>query len=60
MSSEAAFKALENAMERCAALQAEMSKVPAEDRGRLMRAYELLDLLELALIKAGKELEDIK
>ncbi len=47
-------------MERCAALKAEMSKVPVEDRGRLMRAYELLDLLELALIKAGKELEDIK
>ncbi len=47
-------------MERCAALQTEMSKVPAEDRGRLMRAYELLDLLELALIKAVKELEEIK
>lgn len=60
MSIETAFKALEIAMERCTALQSEMKKVPVEDRGRLMRAFELLDLLEHALLETAKELKEIK
>ncbi len=60
MSIETAFKSLKTAMERCSALQAEMSKVPAEDRGRLMRAFELLDILEHALLETAKELKEIK
>ncbi len=57
MSIETAFRALETAMARCTALQVEMKTVPVEDRGRLMRAYELLDLLERALLETAKELE---
>ena len=57
---EKAFKALETAMERCTALQSEMNKVPVEDRGRLMRAFELLDLLEHALLETAKELKEVK
>jgi len=60
MSIETAFKALEIAMERCTAFQSEMKKVPVEDRGRLMRAFELLDLLEHALLETAKELKEIK
>ena len=60
MSIETAFKALETAMTRCTALQVEMKTVPVEDRGRLMRAYELLDLLEHALLETAKELKEIK
>ncbi|MGO9380303.1 MAG: hypothetical protein ACLPN1_02910 [Dissulfurispiraceae bacterium] len=59
MSIETAFKALETAIERCTALQKEMNKVPVEDRGRLMRALEHLDLLEQALLVTAKELKDI-
>jgi len=44
-------------MDRCTALQSEMKKVPVEDRGGLMRAFELLDLLEHALLETAKELE---
>ena len=58
MSIETAFKALETAITRCTALQVEMQTVPAEDRGRLMRAYELLDLLEHALLVTAKELKE--
>jgi len=47
-------------MERCTALQSEMKNVPAEDRGRLMRAYELLDLLELSLLETAKEMKGLK
>ena len=60
MSIETAFKSLETAITRCTALQVEMENVPAEDRGRLMRAYELLDLLEHALLETAKELKEIK
>jgi len=60
VSIETTFKALETAMERCAALQSEMNKVPVEDRGRLMRAFELLDLLEHSLLETTKELKEIK
>ncbi len=60
MSIEKAFKALESAMARCTALQVEMKTVPVEDRGRLMRAYELLDLLEHALLETAKELKEVK
>ena len=60
MSTETAFKALEAAMERCTALQSEMNKVPVEDRGRLMRAFELLDLLEHALLETVKQFREIK
>jgi len=57
VSIETAFKALETAMARCTALQVEMKTVPVEDRGRLMRAYELLDLLEHDLLETAKELK---
>ena len=60
MSIEKVFKALESAMARCTALQVEMKTVPVEDRGRLMRAYELLDLLEHALLDTAKELKEVK
>jgi hypothetical protein len=60
MSIETAFKALETAIERCAALQKEMNRVPVEDRGHLMRAFEHLDLLEQSLLKTAKELKEIK
>jgi hypothetical protein len=60
VSIETAFKALETAMSRCTALQVEMGTVPLEDRGRLMRAFELLDLLERALLEAAKEFKEIK
>ena len=60
VSIETAFKALETAMTRCTALQVEMKTVPVEDRGRLMRAYELLDLLEHALLETAKELKEVK
>ena len=60
MSIEAAFKALEAAMTRCTALQVEMKTVPVEDRGRFMRAFELLDLLEHALLETAKELKEAK
>jgi hypothetical protein len=57
VSIETALKALETAMTRCTALQVEMSTVPVEDRGRLMRAYELLDLLEISLLETAKEMK---
>ncbi len=60
MSNERVFKALENAIERCTALQSEMRKVPVKDRGQLMRAFELLDLLEHALLETSKELKELK
>ncbi|MGO9013993.1 MAG: hypothetical protein ACLQF0_03330 [Dissulfurispiraceae bacterium] len=60
MSIETAFKALETAMTRCTALQVEMKTVPVEDRGRLMRAYELLDLLEHALLDTAREMKETK
>jgi len=60
VSIEKVFKALESAMARCTALQVEMKTVPVEDRGRLMRAYELLDLLEHALLDTAKELKEVK
>ena len=60
MSIDTAFKELETAMTRCTALQVEMKTVPVEDRGRLMRAYELLDLLEHALLETAKELKEVK
>jgi len=60
MSIEAAFKSLETAMTRCTALQVEMKTVPVEDRGRFMRAFELLDLLEHALLETAKELKEAK
>lgn len=47
-------------MTRCTALQVEMKTVPAEDRGRLMRAYELLDLLEHSLLETARELKEAK
>ncbi len=56
VSRETAIKALEAAMTRCTALQVELKTVPAEDSGRLMRACELLDRLELALLETAKEL----
>ena len=60
MSIETAFKGLETAMTRCTALQVEMKTVPVEDRGRLMRACELLDLLEHALLETAKEMKEVK
>jgi len=59
MSIATALKALEAAIERCAALQKEMNRVPMEDRGRLMRAFEHLDLLEQALFVTAKELKGL-
>ncbi len=60
MSIERAYKAFETAMERYTALQSEMNKVPVEDRGHLMRAFELLDLLEHALLETAKEFKELK
>ena len=60
MSIETAFKALETAMTRCTELQVEMKTVPIEDRSHLMRAYELMDLLEHALLETAKELKEAK
>ena len=60
MSIETAYKALETSMEHCSALQSEMNKVPVEERGHLMRAFELLDLLEHDLLETAKELKGAK
>lgn len=60
LSSNTVSRALETAMERCTALQAEMNKVPVEDRGRLMRAFELLDLLEHALLETVITIKEAK
>jgi hypothetical protein len=57
VSIETAYKALETSMEHCSALQSEMNKVPVGERGHLMRAFELLDLLEHDLLETAKELK---
>ncbi len=51
MSIETAFKALETAMTRCTALHVEMKTVPVEDRGRFMRASELLDFWNMPFLR---------
>jgi hypothetical protein len=62
MNCKIALKTLETAMERCTALQVELTeKVPPDERnGRFMRTFEVLDLLEHSLIQAAKELKEEK
>jgi len=57
---EKAYSALEIAMERCAALQTELSeKAEHEKAGRFMRSFELLDLMEQSLTQAATAIKAI-
>ncbi|TAN42683.1 MAG: hypothetical protein EPN22_11755 [Nitrospirae bacterium] len=61
MSIEKAFHAIEEAMGHCSALRMELNeKVSAYDKGALyMRSFEMIDLLERALVRAGEEMNSV-